>query len=139
MIYPEYKERAEQITCPSLLSIRLEVFNGFKDFVGTKAQIDARENELHERAYKLEKEARKAFENAYDEVVSEFAEALHKEYGTGVKVLDDAVYGEADRRGHSGGFSDIESVYIDLIEIAKIGLKEGMKLGPSGQEAFGLK
>ena len=131
MIYPEYEERLKalgEFERPSMAEIESRIFEGFDDFVGTKADIEAREQELKDQVSKEWAAENQKYADQYGEIVGEFVEALHKEYGTGVKELDEAVYREADQRGHAEGVSSIESAYMDLIEIAKLGLKAGMKL-----------
>lgn len=129
MIYTNYQDRLKEIKMRPLNDIKAEIFEGFEDFVGTKAQIEAREKELESKASKAFKEEQNRYADKHNEIMDEFARELSKQYGTGIERADDKVYSAAYERGHSGGVADVESIYIDLVEIAEVALEAGKDIG----------
>lgn len=135
MIYPEYEARLKQVKSRPIEDIKAEIFEGFEDFVGTKAQIEAREAELKEAVEKARRESDQAYADQYNKIISEFAAELSKAYGTEVEKVDDAIYSAAYDRGHSGGLGDVESAYMGLVEIGKVALEAGMEIQKNVQNS----
>lgn len=127
MIYPDYERQIQDLTYPDRKAIKAMLFEGFEDFVGTKKEIEAREEALKAQADLEIKEALKQHAQLHNSVLSAFAAALAEEYGTGNPVVDDKVYSLAWEDGHSSGVSEVENHYLDYAELAQIAFDEGKK------------
>lgn len=92
--------------------------------VFTNTQKFCRENQISfskttetvvdEEAYK---EARRVYYAESNRLVESFKSDLEEEYGTQDNPKKDLLFSKAWDHGHSGGFSEVESVYGDLVDL----------------------
>lgn len=129
MIAQKYENRIKEIKMPSKADLKAEIFKDFENFVGTKAQIEARENELDEALKDAVRKSRIDYDAARNKVIEDFAAELSSFYGTEVKEVDDKLFQIAEQKGHGGGFHEIENHYSDLVELAEVALQAGKKIG----------
>jgi hypothetical protein len=98
-------------------------------FVGTKKQIEEEEARLIREVIRRNREYREAYHQQVNNLIDAWKHKLYHEYlGVGYPVeLHNKLYAEADERGHSSGYSEIENYYIimsDLfVEIYELGRK----------------
>lgn len=126
MIYKEFEKRIQDLSRPDRKAIKEEVFAGFEDFVGTKAEIDAREAELEANMRDLIRKAEVEHRKQANAIKDEFKAALSREYGTEIQEIDDRIYGHAWDEGHSSGLSDVENYYEDYAELASFAYEKGL-------------
>jgi hypothetical protein len=64
-------------------------------------------------------EAKKKYNEDLKNLNKEFELALYKEYGVENNPKREKAYRMAQERGHSSGFSEIENIFVDLLELIK--------------------
>lgn len=128
-IYPDFEARLKAVPYPNRDEIKARVFDGFDEFVGTKAQLEAREAELAEQVRDELKEGKAEYGCQHREILREFAEALSKAYGTGNQTVDDTLYSLAEDKGHSAGVAEVESYYQTFAELARVAFEAGKAEG----------
>lgn len=119
MIYKTYEDQVKAVSFPDRKAIKEDVFQGFDAFVGTKAEIQARESELAEKAAEKYSEALRKHNSRMKAIREGFKAALSEHYGTGHREIDDRVYDKAWQEGHSSGLHEVEVHYEDLAELAQ--------------------
>lgn len=133
MIYQEFEEKLNKVQYVDAKAIREAVFDGFDEFVGTKAQIEAREKEL-EKQVEIEKKAfREGWQKERNDIFADFAKALAETYGTGNEKVDAVIYQKAWNEGHSGGLHDVEAAYMDFSDVAEEAFEQGIIVGKASQ------
>lgn len=128
MVSDKFDEKLKALVYPSSYvqqDIWDRVFAGIDEFVGTKAQIEAREKELAEQAKIEVKKAKEAYAEQHQAILDEFKGELIETCGMNWKPVDEAVYAEAWEHGSHGGVSLVEQWYVKFAKIAAIGFQEG--------------
>lgn len=126
--YDKYKSRYYDLKYLTRYSIKEQFDEELNTFIGTKAAHLQKEKEIAER---VECEYRKQHTNYYAEqnkIISEWVEELYSYYKAPKEVLDIA-YCIAYEQGHSSDYSEVESIFEDIvdkfIQCYELGVKDG--------------
>lgn len=128
--YDQYKFRYDGLTHRSKASIKEQFEEELTTFVGTKAQILEKEKEIAARVGTEYIKVRNDYNVERSSIVNEWLIELFSWYQAPKEVLDLA-YSIAYEQGHSSGYSEVESIFEDIvgkfIECYELGLKHGAK------------
>ena len=127
MIYTAFQDRLDAIPRPDSTKIKESVFKEMDSFVGTKKQIEDREDELKILVDAEMKNARNEYSEKHKAVLAGFRKALAEHYGFGNAEVDVKVYDKAYENACSNGLSGIEEEYEDLMEMAEQIFKIGQR------------
>lgn len=116
-LYSEYKDQIKAIPPVTRQSIEAAVFEGFDQFVGTKAQIEQREAELNAQVAERYKTASSNRTYQINTILEQYKAALFKQEGLKDDKINEVIYLRAWNMGHSFGYDEVENQFIELVNM----------------------
>jgi ribosomal protein L31E len=113
MVCDQFKIQLQSVNSVSKPEIRAEVLKDFKDFVGTKEQINAEEVRLQKAFDNTVFFEREAYNVKISDIYRAFKWALAEEYGTKNEALNDLIY-ERSSRNKNDRLQVIEDRYASI-------------------------
>ena len=84
-----------------------------------EARIYANRMEVFERDLEVWRQQKDNYDHATSAKVQEFRKDLEEFHGMTNHLKADLLWNKSWERGHSGGYSDVASVYEDLVELVE--------------------
>ena len=115
----DFEVEYQSIKLPNKKDFTEYYFYSKGKFLGKSKDGNAYSNCVVEKIYddQAYKEARKDFDKRMSEVEQEFINWLYDDLGIQDNPKKEKLYSIAYERGHSGGFSEIYSEALDLVEL----------------------
>lgn len=119
-IYARYAEQIKAIPSFSRQDIEKKVFEGFEDFVGTKAQINERELELRKLVTVDYNNANRQRAEQINAILEQYKKELFETEGfKGRDKVNDIIYHQAYEAAHSYGYTEVENHFIQLVDMVR--------------------
>ncbi len=111
MIAEKYTEKSRQLRYPSEDPKKIEEI---EDMAGKNNREEAKENYRNEL-----RAARNKYSEEQYKIDEEFKLALYEEYGVETNPKREKVFSMAWERGHSSGYGEVESEFMDLVDLIR--------------------